>query len=217
VPLCLKVFTITGWELSNYELNTPEILNGPNLQCDQTAINKCIANLATISCPNITSSEMKAVTDNCMKAVVGTLPQNGKCLGNIECQPTMYCNKGADGGLTDAGKQLGICQPFLPLNAQCGQPPYGPPQYVSDQCAYKGWQSPPRFCNQDALDASAWFCDNLRADNDFCYTDNECQSSLCSDVTDAGDCNNFTCRCSQVKSLQPICDAYSIKDAGGPG
>jgi hypothetical protein len=213
---CVNAATLTGWEYGNSDLSNPEILYGGNLICDTTAINQCIAGLATLSCPITSTSEFKPLTDNCFKAISGKLGAGANCLGSSECQSGMYCNTAVDAGTSDGGQQYGTCANILQLNAKCGQAPFGN-TFSNVECAYKGWPPPNRFCKYDSYpNANGYFCDNLRANGTTCYANYECQSGLCADVADAGTCSSSTCKCSSSKSLFNFCKAFQIKDAG-PG
>lgn len=217
VKRCVQLARASGWEYSNQDI-TDEALRRGNMQLDTTSAQTCISQLATLSCPTVTTNEFKALTDNCYKAVAGKLGVGAACIYSTECQSGNYCDLTVSNGTTDAGTKIGKCAALLAQNKKCGQQPYIDRGFTSEQCAYKGWQTPPAFCNYDLYpdDAGNYFCDKLRANGAVCYTDNECTSGLCSDTLDSGDCNGGTCTCQPSKSLKSFCKAFAIQDAG-PG
>lgn len=216
---CASSVSKGGVEGSNIDLSVVEVLNGNNLTLDNTAAQTCLAGLATLSCPIITSMEWKSVADNCMNAVTGTLAVNGSCIRPIECQKGEYCNYLVEAGTTDGGYKYGLCANLLGQGVKCGQ---SAPYYVvnttysSEECGYKGWPKP-KFCNYDTdPNKAGFFCDNPRTNGTVCYADNECASELCVDVTDAGTCNSGTCQCQNTQDFSIFCKILKIKDAG-PG
>src|SRR5581483_9294559 len=181
---CVDQVSRGGVEGSNIDLKIAEIANGQNLQYDSTAAQACLAALSTLSCPIVASQEWKTLVDACMNAITGKLPVGGKCIRPTECQKGEYCNYAAEGGVSDGGNTYGLCANVLAQNAKCGQAPFGA-TFSYDECAYKGWQQPPRFCNYDTYpNPNGYFCDSLRSNGKVCYSDNECSSALCIDVTD---------------------------------
>jgi len=162
-----------GWHGSNAHLG--EVEQNGNVTLDQTSAQACLAGIATLSCPIIASKEFKTVTDNCYAAVTGKLAVASACARTIECKTGEYCS--------DAGT--------------CTLLADGGPCATSEQCAYRAWQNPPQFCDQNV-------CRSLRTDDAGCSSDNECVSAIC----------NGTCQ--TTKSLVPLCDAYRATDAG-PG
>jgi hypothetical protein len=218
---CLQTAGNSAWNGSSVELNNAEVVNGPNVQLDNTAAQACLAGLATLSCPIITSSgmtpEFKTVTDNCYKAVTGKLGAGSNCINSQECQITEYCKfAGVDAGKSDGGSTLGQCATLVSQGTLCGQtPPYGDPVYSSEECSYKGWQSSGNFCDYDTFpDASGYKCQPLRANNAACFADNECASGMCGNLNQ--DCINTACSCLTSRDYTPFCKALQIKDAG-PG
>jgi hypothetical protein len=144
------------------------------------------------------------------------LGPGSKCIRPTECQKGEYCNYAAEAGTSDAGNAYGLCANVLAQNAKCGQPPFGA-TFSYDECAYKGWQQPPRFCNYDTYpNPAGYFCGALRPNAQVCYSDNECTSTLCIDVTDAGSCDLGNCQCQNTRDFTTFCRALKIKDAG-PG
>lgn len=213
---CLQTATIAAWNGSNAEL-TPEVLARGNVKLDSTASQACLAELATLSCPVITSNEALKVTDDCYNAAVGTLPVGGNCILSIECQKGEYCKfAGVDAGKSDAGTTQGQCANLIAQGSNCGQtPPYGDPAYASTECAWRGWHSPAEFCDYDTYpDASGYKCQALRSNNAACFADNECASGMCGNALQ--DCINTACSCLTSRNYLPFCTALKIKDAG-PG
>jgi hypothetical protein len=213
---CVNNVKIHGIQLSHADLETPETLGRKNLVLDQTAAQACLAGLATVSCPIVTASEWKTLIDACFNAVTGTLNNGGACIKSIECKKGEYCNFGVDGGKTDGGNVVGTCASLLGQNGKCGQLIQYVQYYSSEECAYKGWQTPAQFCNYDlAPDAASYACVPLRANSAACYTDNECSSAMCSELSTNGPCV-FNCQCATSRNFLPVCDENKAKDAG-PG
>ncbi len=213
---CVQTAGLSAWNGSNAEL-TGEILARGNVQIDNTAAQTCLAGLATLSCPVVTSGEFTTVTDSCYAAATGKLAVGANCVKTIECQKGEYCKfAGVDAGKTDAGSTLGACANLIAQGQTCGQtPPYGDPNYLSTECAYKGWHSPAEFCDYDTFpDASGYKCQSLRTNGSACFFDNECSSSLCGNLFQ--NCVQTACSCQTSRDYIPLCNLLKIKDAG-PG
>lgn len=219
---CVQTAGLSAWNGSSAQLNDPEVLNGPNVKLDPNNAQKCLASLATLSCPVITSSgnppEFKTLTDACYLAVVGTLNAGQACINSQECQATQYCKFAGvpDAGKSDGGKVFGQCATLISQGGLCGQaPPYGDPAYTSEECGYRGWQSTGNFCNYDTYpDAGGYKCTAERNNGDSCFADTECKSGMCGDL--AQDCINTVCQCLTSRDYTSLCTSLKIKDAG-PG
>lgn len=218
---CQQYVRGSGWNSSltgiipNDQLLSPEMIARNNVQVDQMSATACLAALATLSCPTVASSEYNDVTDKCYAATKGTLAAGAACIATIECQNTEFCRfEGIDGGKTDAGTTLGQCATLQGLDASCGAAPYGDPNFTSAECAYKGWHTPPRFCDYDNYPNGGYTCQPLRSNGDQCYFDQECTSGLCGTI--GQDCVGTTCTCLTSRDEKPVCDAFKIQDAG-PG
>jgi hypothetical protein len=214
---CVQLATASAYNGSNSQLNSLEVQARNLVTLDQTAAASCLAGMATLSCPAVTSSEVTTATSNCFAATTGTLNAGQGCLASIECKAGNYCKfAGADGGKSDAGTQLGQCAALQGQGQACGQaPPYGDPNFTSDECEYKGWQPPQRFCDYDSYpDASGYSCQPLRANAAHCFNDDECSSGICG--TYGQDCINTQCTCNTTRDFTPLCGQLGIKDAG-PG
>jgi hypothetical protein len=216
VNKCVTAATASAYNGSNAELNSLEVLARNNVMLDTTASASCIAGMATLSCPTVTSSEVNTATTNCYAATIGTLNAGSGCIASIECKPGNYCKfTGADGGKSEAGTQEGQCAALIGQGQQCGFAPYGDPIFTSTECEYKGWQPPTNFCDYDTFpDASGYKCAPLRANATPCFNDDECSSGICGTL--GQDCVNTTCTCNTSRDFTPFCSQLGIKDAG-PG
>lgn len=212
--LCMTAVTKGGVEGSSLDL-VPNVTAMGNITFDSTQAQNCISNLSTLSCPVVASMEWTKLVDSCFKAAQGKIGNGANCLRSTECQPGSYCNF-MDAGTNEAGTEQGKCAALLALNAKCGQLTEYSNNFSSEECQYRGWPPPARFCNYDSLNPATYFCDNLRANGVVCYTDNECASGLCVDVNDAGTCDNNDCQCQATKDFTGLCKQLKIKDAG-PG
>lgn len=208
---CRNSFFDNGWYFSHLGINYPfpSVKKGGRVQLDSTSAQACLAGLATMSCPTLTSTEQKTLVSSCFAAIVGKQAPSAPCNNSIECQPGNYCNIGADAGAPVDGGSVGSCNQLLDSGVRCGQEPYASWYYSSEQCAYKGGPTPARFCNYDDANPANWFCAPLRADNQPCYTDNECASKICDDVGGG----NFVC-VQSVNVGSYICPYFKLKDAG---
>ena len=210
---CLSAGPNSAWNGSNYELAKPGVLQRGNVTLNETAATSCLAGIATLSCPTITSSETLTATDNCYAATTGKLTVGSNCVASVECQPTAYCKfAGVDAGTTDGGIALGVCTALAGDGGACGAAPYGDPNFLSNECAYKGWHSPAQFCDYDSYPTGPYTCAPLRANGATCYFDNECASGICG-TTDQ-DCLNTTCTCNTTRDYTQFCRDFAIKDAG---
>jgi len=214
---CVSSATISAYNGSNSQLNNLEVQGRHLVTLDQTAAASCLAGMATLSCPSVTSSEVTTATTNCYAATIGTLNAGQSCIASTECKPGNFCKfDNADGGKSEAGTQQGQCAAILAQGQLCGQAaPYGDPIFASDECEYKGWQPPQRFCNYDSIpDTTQYKCQPLRTNGTQCFSDGECSSGICGAL--GADCVNTTCTCNTSRDFTPFCTALGIKDAG-PG
>jgi hypothetical protein len=214
---CVSQATASAYNGSGSEWNNAEIQKRGFVTLNSTAAASCIADMATLSCPAVTSSEVTTATANCYAAMIGTLNPGQGCVDSIECKQGNYCKfAGADGGKSDAGTQLGQCATLVAQGQPCGQaPPYGDPTFASNECEYKGWQPPANFCDYDSFpDAGGYTCQPLRANTSSCFNDDECQSGICGTL--GQDCVNTICTCNVTRDFTPFCAQLGIKDAG-PG
>jgi hypothetical protein len=206
--------SVDGWYASNGEVS-PEVVARGNVTLNETAATGCLAGLATLTCPDLGSSELLTVTGNCYGAIVGTLANGGDCIQSVECKPGEYCKfAGVDGGTTDAGSPIGQCATLIAQGQPCGQSlPYGDPNEYSTECEYKNWQPPSNFCDYDTYpDAAGYTCQPLRTNGAVCYYSQECASGICGTIDQ--DCLSTTCTCLTSLDYTPFCTALAIKDAG---
>lgn len=192
---CIAAVTDNGWQNTNAGLGIPGISDRAHLTIDKASAQACIGGLVTMSCPTLSSFEVKNLVAACTKAVVGNQITGGDCVTSIECQPTDYCDFDVDGGPAR-------CATLLDAGAACGQDHYEN-GLSSDECAYKSGPTPPQFCNYDTRPTkSGYFCASLRADGSSCRSDNECQSGLCVAIPDGGGpavtCVGSSCVCHSV-------------------
>lgn len=210
---CMSAGINSAWNGSNIELAAPGVLARGNVTLNNTAATSCLAGIATLSCPNITSSETLTASDNCYAATTGKLTAGANCVASVECQSNEYCKfAGVDAGTTDGGIALGVCTALAGDGGTCGQAPYGDPNFLSNECAYKGWHSPAQFCDYDSYPTGPYTCAPLRANGASCYFDNECTSGICG-TTDQ-DCVNTVCKCATSRDYTQFCRDFAIKDAG---
>jgi hypothetical protein len=210
---CLSAGQNTAWNGSNLELSAPGVLERGHVTLNEPAATSCLAGIGTLSCPNITSTEINSTSDNCYAATTGTLATGQDCVSSIECVPSDYCKfAGVDGGTTDAGVPLGVCAALAGDGGACGAVPYGDPNFLSNECGYKGWHSPAQFCDYDNYPTGPYNCAPLRADGQACFFDNECASSLCGAPDQ--DCVNTTCTCVTTRDYTQFCRDFAVKDAG---
>ena len=216
VPKCEALATANAWQGSNSDIVNPEIVARNNMTVNQVEAQSCLAGLGTISCPIAPSTEVVTLSDNCFAAVEGTLSVGGACISSVECKSGNYCLfAGSDAGTTDAGTAQGRCAPLVAQGQPCGQnPPYNA-TFLSTECAYRGWQSPPEFCDYDTYpDAGGYACQPLRGNGATCYFDNECSSGMCGVIGQS--CSPGPCTCLTTRDYSSVCKVFAIKDAG-PG
>jgi hypothetical protein len=208
---CTASYYHNGWYFSHLNLTYPfpSVRNGGRVTLDATQAQSCLAGLSTLSCPTFASAEQKSLLTSCFGALVGVQTPNSPCNGSIECQPGNYCNIPAEAGAPVDGGSVGACNQLLDSGVRCGQQPYQSWYYSSEQCSYNSGPAPARFCNYDDANPANWFCAPLRANNQPCYTDNECASKICDNIGN----NNFVCVTS-VNIGSYVCPYYKPKDAG---
>jgi hypothetical protein len=172
---CVSSVTKSGWEGFNAGLAIPGV---KNVMIDPGMAQACIAGLSTLTCPSIGSAEYKNVTLACSRAIVGTQTTGGDCVDSIECRPSDYCSFDPDGG-------KGRCATLLEAGAGCN----------TDECSHINGPNPPLFCGSHV-------CAGLRANDQTCLSDNECQSGICTELDAAPSCADAGCGCSTDRDFR---------------
>jgi hypothetical protein len=198
---CVSMLRNSGGFQGMMQGVTPAGISAGNYALQQVQAQACLAGLSQLTFPVVGAAEWKAVTEACFAAVEGTLPQGASCAAAIDCQPNLYCDFG---NVTGA-----VCAPVLSSGATCGQAPYGVfATFSSAECSYKGGSAGGAFCNSDFAQGPLGCdpqlgdctCEPLRADNEWCYTDNECASGVC----------GLDGLCGQQLDLSSVCEAMKL-------
>jgi hypothetical protein len=175
---CVLAITTSGWEGFNSGLAVPGVKNANHFTLDSNMAQACLAGLSTLSCPSIGSAEYKNVTLACSRAIVGTQTTGGGCFDSIECKPTDYCSFDPDGG-------TGRCATLLEAGAACN----------TDECSHINGPNAALFCGSHV-------CAGLRANDQTCLSDNECQSGICTEIDAAPSCADAGCGCSTDRDFR---------------
>jgi hypothetical protein len=166
-----------------------------NIVYDQAAAARCLADIATYPCGALPASQARAIRNECLDALRGTLGLDAGCVSSIQCGPNTYCK------LPGPDASTGNCVPTLGVGGDCDQQGdevcnyllhLGNPQLWCD------YTQPTGVCAaQVGLDAG-------------CYNNLTCVSGACG-------LPNYVCVDTEVVFGSWACEMFSTIDAGDGG
>ncbi len=192
-----------GWDQSLRALqdNDAAVVYGGRLTLNPAQVATCLANVATFTCPTITSGDLNTTSVACFGAVTGTQANGQPCNTSIECA-NGYCVANGPDASTDAG--LGTCTPLL----GSGQ---GTCNGRNEECQVRGYLGTPARCDiQKDGGVAPLICTTRLANGAACTANWECASGTCDFIT-------AKCATGTLTTTPFACGQLTIKDAGGGG
>ncbi len=179
-----------GVENAVGDIADPQVINSGHIVVNETAKASCLADLATVSCPQITGTEYQALAQNCNSVLSGTQAPSQPCKRTVECNNGFCEYPPADAGADASAK----CVALSGANQPCD--PFG---NGNEQCMYRGWLGSTQLrCDIAEYEAGTcapygtptFVCTPKTANGGGCGYEWECATNNCSDTCDCQPANN---------------------------